>query len=271
MPSFITSEMEKANKKFIELVKKYPCIWNRDSENYNHKPQMDEAWHEISKEMGDTPKTCLIHWQKIRRAYARSFRINANGTFQKSEYYMSSSLEFVRPHLKLGCQINNADSGGEGGSSNNKKYTSDADDSRTSTTDIEIKEEPLDSDEDVKPLDNAEKVLFEIIKMEDEDDDEEDQKFEVISIELSNSPSPNKRKRETDSNEENETIDPKEKVKNDLPNLSLIEANRKFFESLIPFIDDMNTQQNRRFRREIMCLVDDVLDDRDIDGTNSSC
>ncbi|XP_055849542.1 uncharacterized protein LOC129914362 [Episyrphus balteatus] len=279
MPSFITSEMEKVNLKFIELVKKHECIWNRDDKDYNQRAPIEEAWNKIAKETGDTPKMCHSHWQRIRRAYSRSFRINPYGSYQKHKYYLAKALEFVRPHIKYGCELE-ADNG------NKDKISNDTDDSHASVTENEIKDEPYDSDDDTASTSqNVEQILYEIIKMEDENESKDTNESDPAkspsnkrtNVEMGNenesghttesepAKSPNiKRIKVKDSNEEKNTKETNEIDKDVHPNSRLIEANRKFFESLIPFVDEMNAQQNRRFRRELMCLVDDVLDDRDL-------
>lgn len=260
-------EMEQFNLKFIKLIKNKQCLWKQDSNEYCKKAAVKKAWSEIAKEMGESTIKCHSRWRGLRRAYKRSLSVKASGKYQQREYYLSKHLEFVRPFVLSDDSIRfNASS-----STNNNKEDNEVDNSsHCSEPEDEIKEEPIESDSEIKfHEESIEKLLLDINKKENSDNDDDDMQCDNRNSFY------NKRKRQSCTEPDEEFKRKRELDDNDVhsssgPSPNLIEANRKFFDSLLPFIDDMTPQQNRRFRRNIMCLIDDILDNRDIEN-NTGC
>ncbi|XP_068632164.1 uncharacterized protein [Battus philenor] len=59
---------------FIEEVKKRPCLWNIDDEDYNDRFQMSAAWDEISNILDIRVDTMRMKWKNLRDFFKKIVR-----------------------------------------------------------------------------------------------------------------------------------------------------------------------------------------------------
>ncbi|KAG8223267.1 hypothetical protein J437_LFUL001544 [Ladona fulva] len=92
---------------FVQLVEKYPCIWNYKLKTYSKTDVTRAAWREIAEEINDTEINCRERWKNIRTAFGRSLRQpkSGSGRISKKKYYLSEYMSFLMPYLKGGDQM----------------------------------------------------------------------------------------------------------------------------------------------------------------------
>ncbi|KAL0869457.1 hypothetical protein ABMA27_007690 [Loxostege sticticalis] len=86
------------NLLFVAEIEKYEYLYNFNMPEYNRKDITDGAWGEIAKKMGLTVSECKEKWRNIRSAFLRSLK--QCGGRSKRPYYLSKELNFVLPYTK---------------------------------------------------------------------------------------------------------------------------------------------------------------------------
>ncbi|XP_055849689.1 uncharacterized protein LOC129914452 isoform X1 [Episyrphus balteatus] len=216
----------RTNVKFLELIKKYECLWKHDSPNYRKKSVKHKAWKEIAKVCKNSVLRCRKRWRYIRQTYSHYTRSNL------PEYYLSPYVDFVKPYIKLPpCQNQNEPDSLETPIEMEKVDTE---------TNLEL--QFLELIEGTGEKDNSTKKDETIIHVQD-----------VIAV---SSSTDSKRKRDTD--DKNDPQSAAKLSKKDSEQMC-VKTNWMFLESTLTFVDEMSKKQILRFRRKAMMLLNDIL------------
>lgn len=86
---------------FVQLIEKYPCLWNYTMKSYSRTDVTSAAWNKIAAEMNETEQICRDRWKNIRTAFGRSMKLlqSRSGRLKKP-YYLAHHLSFLRPYMK---------------------------------------------------------------------------------------------------------------------------------------------------------------------------
>lgn len=110
--------------RLVRSVKKHSCLWDPSNEHYSRRSVMEQAWKEISEEVGRSSKfyrcscipfyitycmkfiiselTCKGKWRSVRTGFLRSLK-DTGAT--KKLFYMHDAMQFLVPFSKRTEQI----------------------------------------------------------------------------------------------------------------------------------------------------------------------
>nr|XP_018897038.1 PREDICTED: uncharacterized protein LOC109030499 [Bemisia tabaci] len=111
------------NIKFVEIVKRHPCLYDFTSPDYSKREANDHAWAVVSSEMKMSVPQCKEKWRNLRTALARSLKLkkltsneptNSSAAKPKKnkEYYLKEAMGFILPFLRSKGPTDGPDSGG---------------------------------------------------------------------------------------------------------------------------------------------------------------
>ncbi|XP_023954858.1 uncharacterized protein LOC112058331 [Bicyclus anynana] len=255
---FANTSDTKTIVRFVKEIERHPCLYDRKSPKYMDRDLKRRTWIYVAKKANSTVAECKDKWTKIRTAYVRTLRpsyVNGVCTYSRP-YYLASHLKFIPPvKTKVTCLASTSRNKQE---DTNKVETNveelvesednlDSENEKTSQHQIFLDEEnnSVDSDDD-----------------HDDDDDAEDdgiKGYDNILIET----------KDIDTKEGNKTK-VKENIKKhenkceesdiQVPYGKDFENNprKMFLFSLLPDIQDLNDEQMKSFRREVIKLIEHV-------------
>ncbi|XP_063831585.1 uncharacterized protein LOC135080792 [Ostrinia nubilalis] len=247
------------NLSLIVEIQKYEYLYNFNMPEYSKKDMTEKAWGEISKKIGVSINDCKEKWRNIRSAFLRSLK--TTGGKSKRPYYLTEELKFVMPYIKPHHQ-----------SVVGTLYSSSAD-SAESRNIIELDVNDVIADEshfglqDVPIFVAAGTTVVPPAKSHSsptaETAAETPTAPTVIEVETSRR---KKRKRVKKTDLENCFRDyltykkQKDETKKTTTESSLPQPTyshiQHFFMSLMPDIDSMTEEQVRRFKIEVLMLID---------------
>ncbi|XP_075984027.1 uncharacterized protein LOC142981801 [Anticarsia gemmatalis] len=222
---------------FISEVKKYPEIWDVNSEEYRFKSKKQQAWAEIAKlfitdfdhlpekEKLDVYRKLNGKWRNIRDSFVRHMKRK----YGKKGYIYARHLEFLRIIYK---EKQNSQSGSDmEGDNDNEEHSDDDDENKLKA--IGFKSRKLD-------------ILNEASFWES-DADESPSTIENL-----------KRKRCAKQENDIEYVDTPFPDPNGTGagfTSTIEDEDRSFFESLLPAVREFNMDQKLEFRTEVLCLI----------------
>ncbi|XP_036339875.1 uncharacterized protein LOC118749194 [Rhagoletis pomonella] len=88
--------------KFVQLIEKYPLIYNITLKECSRKDLTEKAWSEIAEVMKWSGAECKEKWKNIRNGFVRSLKPSPSGSSAKAKkpYYFRDILEFVLPYVR---------------------------------------------------------------------------------------------------------------------------------------------------------------------------
>ncbi|XP_055703906.1 uncharacterized protein LOC129802249 [Phlebotomus papatasi] len=91
------------NLKIVQLVEKYPLLYDSSMKEYDMKQEVEKAWSAIGSELRMTANHARDRWRVIRGSYVRYMRQqnSSDGESPKKPYYLANYMKFVNPFLKL--------------------------------------------------------------------------------------------------------------------------------------------------------------------------
>ncbi|XP_023939579.2 uncharacterized protein LOC112046946 [Bicyclus anynana] len=87
----------------VQLVEKYPCIYNNTLPDYSRKDVVDKAWAEIAESMDWPVTSCQSKWKNMRNGFVRSIKLAPDGSSknQRKMYYLHNEMQFLVPFVKV--------------------------------------------------------------------------------------------------------------------------------------------------------------------------
>ncbi|XP_045501725.1 uncharacterized protein LOC123698937 [Colias croceus] len=92
-------------ERLIESVRKYPCLWKTDSEEYKSNDLKEAAWREVTREC-ELPgvKEARSTWKKLRdghrQAIGRKKTVTGQAASTKTPWKYETQMEFLLPIMK---------------------------------------------------------------------------------------------------------------------------------------------------------------------------
>ncbi|XP_075159971.1 uncharacterized protein LOC142233072 isoform X1 [Haematobia irritans] len=88
--------MEKA--KFIDVVKKYPILYDPNHEDYRNIPKKEKIWRNIGRQFYTSADNLKRKWKSLRDTYTKYMkRVNAEGV--SKEWIWAEHMQFFWPFL----------------------------------------------------------------------------------------------------------------------------------------------------------------------------
>ncbi|KAG5890208.1 hypothetical protein JTB14_028750 [Gonioctena quinquepunctata] len=86
-------------RKFVNILKQYPVIWDRSHPNFRDKDIKDNAWVSIANALGWTDESCKETFKAIREKYVREREKAAQPSISYREWDLLSDLKFLDPNI----------------------------------------------------------------------------------------------------------------------------------------------------------------------------
>uniref|UniRef100_A0A6P7F325 Transcription factor Adf-1-like n=1 Tax=Diabrotica virgifera virgifera TaxID=50390 RepID=A0A6P7F325_DIAVI len=89
-------------EKLIELVKKYPILYDLSHEDYKNIRKKDKIWDEIGQEMKECREELKRRWRSLRDSYVRYLRVIKTRTGQGAQnktWQWAESMKMFQPFL----------------------------------------------------------------------------------------------------------------------------------------------------------------------------
>ncbi|GAB0098945.1 hypothetical protein DMENIID0001_147570 [Sergentomyia squamirostris] len=91
------------NLKIVQMVEKYPLLYDNTLKEYDMKQEVEKAWQTIGNELNMSGTVVRDRWRVIRGSYVRYLRqqnSRTDGEYPKKPYYLANYMKFVTPFLK---------------------------------------------------------------------------------------------------------------------------------------------------------------------------
>ncbi|XP_076302142.1 uncharacterized protein LOC143220367 [Lasioglossum baleicum] len=94
---------------FVQLIERYPCLYNHTLSEYAKKDITEKAWNEVANEIKWPVADCKEKWRNIRNGFVRSLKPGASGSSakQRRQYYLHDIMQFVLPFVKPTMHVEN--------------------------------------------------------------------------------------------------------------------------------------------------------------------
>ncbi|XP_060822915.1 uncharacterized protein LOC132910841 isoform X2 [Bombus pascuorum] len=100
-------------EQFIETIRKYPCVWDKEATVYNDNELKGKAWEQIAAKHGlQNGNVAKKEWKKLRDrlrdAMKRQKRITGQQQTNVKPWKYQKQMEFVIPQMrnrKRGCNL----------------------------------------------------------------------------------------------------------------------------------------------------------------------
>ncbi|XP_065200351.1 uncharacterized protein LOC135831636 [Planococcus citri] len=264
---------------FVKEMEKYPCLYNHHDPNYNIRSKQDEAWQAVADSASSPVGECKERWKNLRASFTRHLKHRIlemkNGNKGKKPYYLAGHMNFLLPftrarsfpedNLKYYCDIikmhDNPD---------NVVYLDSEEDTNYSEDLKHNAEVDMLNEENDYPINDHHLIL-------NENENENDAPMEVsrnhriydMLQNLQNSSNTNTTNEDVDDikfhkesfklkriaeNEHDQSPDTKRQrnIEND--------ADLNFLKSLLPDIKTMTGSQKRKFKINVLKLIDETLE-----------
>lgn len=232
---------EDFNIKFVNIVKRHKCLYDKKVPEYRNKDEQEKSWMEIAQETRESVSHCKERWRNLRACLSRYIKQQSSSDPQHKPYYLSEHMHFLLPFLKSHRQMS---MGGDG-------YTSYE---MPSDMSLDIKHS---DPEDTMEFPDHNKFSTSSIKQHRLSDTETTSVNCVPDVHV-----------EIDSQEANPDMvymTSTERIQSDKKRLKLEgscyadNSDMDFFRSILPDIQGMNAQQKRKFKIGILELIDDIF------------
>ncbi|XP_055370717.1 uncharacterized protein LOC129605158 [Condylostylus longicornis] len=266
---------------FIKTIEKHECLWNNRIPELNKRSQIKATWKIISHEFQEPIPVLRERWRNIRNTFIRSMKKSAkdNPPGSKSKgYYLAKYLQFLLPHIRhhfdFDYNILYPEDQTEIAaiSSDDEDYENESANNETSNNKISF---TIEDPGELSPTTNYQEPEITTDEINQQQSQQIHYKTKLQSqikfqkkIQLQHHTqnldplqddyvAATKRKRVDCENSHSIPF-----VKN--RELEQEEANFCFLKSLLPDFNSMNKIQNRRFRKKVISLMEDILNDSDI-------
>ncbi|CAL7943763.1 unnamed protein product [Xylocopa violacea] len=90
-------------RSFVQIIQKYPCLYNHTLTDYLRKDITDEAWNQVAKETKWSVADCKEKWRNVRNGFVRSLKIAARrpSARRRRLYHLYDVMQFILPYIKL--------------------------------------------------------------------------------------------------------------------------------------------------------------------------
>ncbi|KAM3961446.1 uncharacterized protein ACR2FA_004561 [Aphomia sociella] len=247
------------NLKFVREVEKRPCLYNYTMGEYSRRDLTENAWAEVGNEVNLTGHECKEKWKNLRAVFVRHMKPYLTGTTTKPKkpYYLADAMQFTLPFVKT-LYPRSGDLPIE-----TQLEVYDESESSWHMPECEVSESVTSPQQSLPPgspqsssssspaqtsqqSGQTGKIIH---KKEDADEG-----FEY-SVPW-HQPQPRKTSRKEDSQLEDGEYFQSKRAKT-----LQHESNKMFFLSLLPDVDQMSPNQARTFKRKLIELIDEFLQD----------
>ncbi|XP_069696031.1 transcription factor Adf-1-like [Periplaneta americana] len=229
------------NVALVEIVEKYPELYDYSHEKYSNKLHVEKVWNEIGKQLNETGAACRERWGNLRGNYSRALKpvTIGNGPKIKKEYYLSQNMSFLLPFMKSKSVTGIAQSSSTQSQSGEKDSTEEIKEQHYDTmTDIDtsyINEEHQEHEpEPILPPIEKPALVVEEIKKPSKKKIRED--FENTVIQYIKS---KKEKRSSLSDQE--------------------DADFSFLKSLLPEVSKLDSRKKNLFKVSVISLLHELI------------
>ncbi|XP_017482538.1 PREDICTED: uncharacterized protein LOC108371479 isoform X1 [Rhagoletis zephyria] len=87
------------NIRLVQIVEKYPCLYNSSLKSYSKRQCTDRAWIEVAEQMNSTPDVVRDRWKCLRSVFVRRLKQLHMGELIKP-YYLHEHMQFITPYLQ---------------------------------------------------------------------------------------------------------------------------------------------------------------------------
>ncbi|XP_050503569.1 uncharacterized protein LOC126882637 [Diabrotica virgifera virgifera] len=98
-------------ERIIELVRKYPILYDLSHEDYKNVRKKDKIWTRIGEEIGENGDEIKKKWRNMRDTYAKYIRTNKTRTGQaasdKKKWIWADHMESFKPFLNFAKTASN--------------------------------------------------------------------------------------------------------------------------------------------------------------------
>ncbi|XP_024082527.1 uncharacterized protein LOC112126866 [Cimex lectularius] len=89
------------NVRFVKSVERQRCIYDFTLADYSNKEKQEEAWMNISKEMGSPVGDCKERWRNLRGGLTRHLKLESKKNIRRRKpYYLTEYMQFIVPFTK---------------------------------------------------------------------------------------------------------------------------------------------------------------------------
>ncbi|XP_059055706.1 uncharacterized protein LOC131849615 [Achroia grisella] len=252
------------NLKFVREVEKRPCLYNYTIGEYSRRDLTEIAWAEVGKEVNLSGSESKEKWKNLRAVFVRHMKPFLNGTITKPKkpYYLAEAMQFALPFVKtLYPRSNEWPSQThievcDDGVSNWQLDENEASPALTSPHSLPpVSPQSSLSPMPLSPQINHQSNSHQICKIIKKEEMEE-------NCEYSSSwhqPFQNRKTLRQDDSQ----LDDGEffQAKRNRTDSYRHEANKMYLLSLLPDVDQMTPNQTRHFKRKVMEIIDNILQD----------
>ncbi|XP_047519230.1 cell wall protein DAN4-like [Pieris napi] len=93
---------QETNIKFVQEIEKHACLYNYKLPEYMRKNIIDKTWAEIGNKFQITGSEAKEKWKNLRSVFVRHLKPakSGAGTAQKKPYYLADYMQFTVPFIK---------------------------------------------------------------------------------------------------------------------------------------------------------------------------
>ncbi|XP_063629194.1 uncharacterized protein LOC134800639 [Cydia splendana] len=252
------------NIKFVQEVEKYPCLYNYTLGDYSRKDATEKAWSEVGKIFNLTHSQCKEKWKNLRAVFVRHTKPAPSGSSSKYKkpYYLADAMQFTIPYIKA---LNNTMSGNLPQAAvrevTGQKDNDEANESQSILQqNISLPQNVSSPTEDMASPMSSPLPESSLIS---------NQPLSPMSCPLSRATVPstdtgsNRRKRKPLSTADDAIKEyfKARKAKLEKKSEDIEDPKRMFLLSLLPDMKAMSESQTRTFKRRVLALVDEILEE----------
>ncbi|XP_026750603.2 uncharacterized protein LOC113511187 [Galleria mellonella] len=250
------------NLKFVREVEKRPCLYNYTIGEYSRRDLTENAWAEIGREVNLSGNECKEKWKNLRAVFVRHMKPFLTGTKTKPKkpYYLADAMQFALPYIKslyprsdemhIQPQVEVYDEG----ESNWQPPDNEMSPPSVVSPQHSFVASPGSPQSSISPMPSSPKISQQsskiIAKREEMD---EDYVYPSWHQPYQN----RKTSRKEVSQLDNEYFQSKRSKVDSIQH----EANKMYLLSLLPDVDHMTPSQTRTFKRKVIDLIDNILQD----------
>ncbi|XP_055905225.1 probable serine/threonine-protein kinase ndrD [Eupeodes corollae] len=91
---------EDFNIRFVQMVKKHRCLYDKKVPEYRNRDYQEKAWTVISQETRENVIHCKERWRNLRACLSRYIKQQSGNDPQHKPYYLTEHMAFLLPFLK---------------------------------------------------------------------------------------------------------------------------------------------------------------------------
>lgn len=91
---------EDFNIRFVTMVKKHRCLYDKKVPEYRNRDYQEKAWALISQETRENVIHCKERWRNLRACLSRYIKQQSGNDPQHKPYYLTEHMAFLLPFLK---------------------------------------------------------------------------------------------------------------------------------------------------------------------------